>query len=148
LFGLESNTNNLYLIDLGFCKRYVYNGKHIDEKNEKHIIGSPNFVSVNVHNGLEPSRRDDIESCIYVILNMLVGPLEWFNKNITLNEICILKTEILLYEDLPSFIKIMLHYTRSMKFEEEPDYDYLINLMVTVFNENRFNNDTKYEWNC
>jgi hypothetical protein len=34
-----------------------------------------------------------------------------------------------------------------MKFDEQPDYDYLINLMATEFNNNNFKNDGKYEWN-
>ena len=64
LFGLIENTNKLYLIDLGLCKRYNFNGKHIVKKNINSIIGSGNFVSINIHNGSEPSRRDDLESCI------------------------------------------------------------------------------------
>ena len=41
----------------------------------------------------------------------------------------------------------MLYYVRGMKFDETPDYVYIINLMLKVFNENNFVNDEKYEWN-
>jgi hypothetical protein len=34
-----------------------------------------------------------------------------------------------------------------MKFDEKPDYDYLINLMKKEFNNNNFKNDGKFEWN-
>jgi len=146
IFGIDNDTNKLYLVDFGFAKRYDYNGKHIEEKNIKNVIGSPNFVSLNIHYNIEPSRRDDIESCIYVILTMLFGRLEWFNKT-NLNEIAQLKKQIISIDDVPSFIKIMLYYVRSMKFDEKPDYDYLINLMVKEFNNNNFKNDGKYEWN-
>jgi serine/threonine protein kinase len=146
LFGKEVDTNKLYLVDFGFAKRYDFNGKHIEEKNIRNIIGSPNFVSLNVHYNIEPSRRDDIESCIYVILTMLFGKLEWFDKT-NLNEIAQLKKQIISIDEVPSFIKIMLYYVRSMKFDEKPDYDYLINLMVKEFNTNKFKNDGKYEWN-
>jgi serine/threonine protein kinase len=146
IFGIGNDTNKLFLVDFGFAKRYDYNGKHIEEKNIKNIIGSPNFVSLNIHNNIEPSRRDDIESCIYVILTMLFGRLEWFHKN-NLSEIAELKRQILSVDEVPSFIKIMLYYVRSMKFDERPDYEYLINLMATEFNKNNFKNDGKYEWN-
>ena len=146
IFGTRNNTNKLFLVDFGFAKRYDYNGKHIEEKNIKNIIGSPNFVSLNIHNNIEPSRRDDIESCIYVILTMLFGSLEWFHKD-NLNEIIQLKTQIISVNEVPSFIKKMLYYVRTMKFDERPDYDYLINLMVKEFNNNNFKNDGKFEWN-
>lgn len=146
VFGNGNETNKLFLVDFGFSKRYDYNGKHIEEKNIRNIIGSPNFVSLNVHYNIEPSRRDDIESCIYIILTMLFGKLEWFNKT-NMSEIINLKKQLLSIEDVPSFIKIMLYYVRSMKFDEKPDYDYLINLMVKEFNNNEFKNDGKFEWN-
>jgi serine/threonine protein kinase len=146
IFGNGNDTNKLFLVDFGFAKRYDYNGKHIEEKNIKSIVGSVNFVSLNIHYGIEPSRRDDIESCIYIILTMLVGRLEWFDKS-DLDEIIQLKKQILIVDDVPSFIKIMLYYVRTMKFDEKPDYDYLINLMKKEFNNNNFKNDGKFEWN-
>jgi serine/threonine protein kinase len=145
LFGNGNDVNKLFLLDFGFSKRYEYNGKHIEYKNINNIIGSPNFVSLNIHNLIEPSRRDDIESCIYVILTMLFGRLEWFNE-IDINKIYILKINIVTLEEVPSFIKIMLCYIRALRFDEIPDYDYLVNLMLKVFNHNSFKSDFKFEW--
>ena len=128
VFGNEDNTNKLFLIDLGFAKRYDYNGIHIEEKYINHIVGSLNFVSINVHNHIEPSRRDDIESCIYVILTMLFGDLEWF-KETDINKMALLKRNII-NDNIPTFIKKMLNYIRSIEFDATPDYDYIISLMI------------------
>lgn len=128
VFGNEDNTNKLFLIDLGFAKRYDYNGIHIEQKNINHIIGSLNFVSINVHNHIEPSRRDDIESCIYVILTMLLGDLKWF-KETDINKMALLKRNII-NDNIPIFIKKMLKYIRSIEFDATPDYDYIISLMI------------------
>jgi casein kinase 1 len=129
LFGTEEQTNKLYLIDVGFSKKYINNGKHILQKNITKIIGSPNFVSLNIHNLIEPSRRDDIESCIYVILTMFLnGQLEWFHKT-NINEIYELKKNITYNSCVPNFIKKMLTYVRSLGFEEQPNYEYLIQLL-------------------
>lgn len=146
IFGTDNNTNKLYLVDFGFAKRYDYNGKHIEEKKIKNIIGSLNFVSLNIHHNIEPSRRDDIESGIYIILTMLFGKLEWFTKT-NLSEIAELKKQIILIDKIPSFIKIMLYYVRTINFDEIPDYNYIINLMVKEFNNNGFKFDGKIEWN-
>lgn len=145
VFGQNNNTNKLFLVDFGFSKRYNYDGEHIEEKKIKNIIGSVNFVSLNIHYNIEPSRRDDIESCIYVILTMLFGTLEWFNKS-NMNEIIQLKKQLTQIDIIPSFIKLMLNYVRDMEFHEKPDYEYLINIMMIEFNNNGFTNNGKFEW--
>lgn len=128
LFGKGANTNKLYLVDFGFTKRYNYNGTHIEEKKIKSVIGSVNFVSLNVHKLIEPSRRDDLESCIYIILTSLVRNVEWFGKT-DLNEIFFFKQNIIYNDNVPQVIKNMLHYVRSLEFKETPNYDYLIQLL-------------------
>ena len=146
LFGLEKDTTKLYLVDFGFSKRYIYNGNHIQEKKITKILGSPNFVSLNIHNHIEPSRRDDLESCIYIMLSMLFGKLVWFDKS-NLNDIYKLKEQIILSEEVPTFIKILLNYVRKMKFDETPDYNYIINIIIETFKTNLFENNDKFEWN-
>jgi serine/threonine protein kinase len=132
VFGTKNNTNKLFLIDLGFSKRYDYDGKHIEEKNINNIIGSLNFISLNVHNYREPSRRDDLESCVYVILTLLFGNLEWVNET-NVQKMILLKQNIIKKDKVPTFIKNMLHYVRTMGFDAIPDYDYLINLMFQEY---------------
>ena len=144
LFGLEYESNKLFIIDFGFTKRYDYNGIHINKKNIRKTIGSTNYCSINVHNYIEPSRRDDLESVIYVILTMLVGKLKWFN-NPNLSDILLLK-EKLLFDNIPSFIKLMLNHIRNLNFDEKPDYNYLIDLMKKEFKDNDFNNSLDFEW--
>ena len=146
LFGLKEYTNKLYLIDLGLCKRYNFNGKHIDKKNINYLIGSPNFVSINIHQGIEPSRRDDLESCIYIISYMLLGNLEWL-QCIDLNKVYGLKIAFVKCNILPAFIKEMLIYIRSVDFEETPNYNYLINIMELTLHANGLIDDNLFEWN-
>jgi serine/threonine protein kinase len=146
LFGLESCTNNLHLIDFGFCKRYDYDGKHIIEKNINTLVGTANFVSLNVHKGIEPSRRDDVESCLYVMIYMFTGKLEWLNCT-TNRQIYELKRDVIKKDYVPAFIKSLLSYVRELKFDERPDYDYIVNIMELEYTINLFVNNDKYEWN-
>jgi serine/threonine protein kinase len=130
----------LCLIDFGLCKRYDHNGRHIEEKQITSMIGSANFVSLNVHKGIEPTRRDDVISCIYVILYLFLGgDLPWLlekdmkrmvqikeqltNANISVN--AIVKTSV------PQFIKNSLTSVYKLEFSAEPDYKELINLLET-----------------
>jgi serine/threonine protein kinase len=127
LFGLGTQRNKLYLVDFGFAKRYNYNGSHIDEKSLNNIVGSPNFVSLNVHKLTEPSRRDDLESAIYIIIYLLYGSLDWFGKPLT--EMVVLKEELTNKIGLPTFIRNMLVYVRQLCFQEKPNYKHLIHLL-------------------
>jgi serine/threonine protein kinase len=124
-------TNKIYLIDFGLAKKFISNGIHCPEKRISKIIGSINYVSLNVHKNIEPSRRDDLESCIYVILTMLFGKLEWFDKT-NIDEIIILKKNIIYVSDVPNFLKNALCYIRELTYEETPNYNYLIKLFEDV----------------
>ena len=77
MINITDRTNKIFLIDFGFCKRYNHDGKHIDFKTNNSLIGTANFVSINVHKGSEPSRRDDLESLGYLFLYFLRGSLPW-----------------------------------------------------------------------
>lgn len=136
LFGLNDDINKIYLIDFGFCKRYLDdNGKHIPCKVDKTPLGTPNYISVKVQEGLEPSRRDDLESVGYIFLYMFYGSLPWGElsdyiqdyKNVS-NQLKVKKINLLKDERLPPEVIKYLSYCRNLAFEETPNYDYLITL--------------------
>jgi serine/threonine protein kinase len=135
-FMLDTSTNKLYLIDFGFCKRYNYDGEHIEQGTISKMIGTPNFVSINVHKGIEPSRRDDIESCIYIIIYMLFGKLFW-EKETDSKKMCFKKEQLTNTEKplIPDFLKQMLIYVRALDFDECPDYEEIIKVFDTVYQD-------------
>jgi serine/threonine protein kinase len=130
-FMLGSN-KQLYLIDFGLCKRYDYAGQHIEEtqKQNKSIVGTINFVSLNVHKGIEPSRRDDIESWIYIILYLLQnGELPWLKEK-DMKKIVYLKEQLTNGQPfIRPFIKDMLVNARQIAFHSEPDYSLFLNIL-------------------
>lgn len=76
------HNNELILIDFGLASFYVdSNEKHIPPANPKktHIIGTPKYVSWNIHCGEEYSRRDDLMSVVYISLFLLYGTELWSN---------------------------------------------------------------------
>jgi serine/threonine protein kinase len=117
--------SKIYLIDFGMCKRYEIDKEHIKRNKLTKLIGTPNFVSLNVHKGIEPSRRDDIESIIYILLYLLFGKLNWENEK-SIEKIMLMKYEL---TNIPLFIEKMLYYIRNLSFEEKPNYKYLINIL-------------------
>lgn len=136
LFGSERKHNILYLIDLGMCKRIFFeNNMHITNKITNSIIGTPIFVSLHVHQKGQPSRRDDIESIMYIIL-FLIDNLKWINlldnteevNNIIIN----LKENIINDVSINSIIIELIIYCRLLDFDECPDYQYLIDQLSKI----------------
>ena len=124
MINITDRTNKIFLIDFGFCKRYNHDGKHIDFKTNNSLIGTANFVSINVHKGSEPSRRDDLESSLYVMIYMLYG--KDFGANTNNLKQLILNKELL--TNVPQFLKVAINYARTLKFEEDPDYKYIMQI--------------------
>lgn len=90
--------------------------------------------------GKEQSRRDDLESIGFILIYLLKGALPWqglrlkkaedITKAITrikeatlLNDLC---------KDLPLETLTYMQYCRSLEFEQQPNYDFLIELFSKV----------------
>jgi serine/threonine protein kinase len=114
----------LFLIDFGMATMYVDSNKiHIPEKKDKtDLIGTPRFMSINIHNGWEPSRRDDIISACYIYMYMLFGNLPWDNSD---NRHELKKWDILmpLLKDY-SFVHPFLKHSYSLEFKDRPVYTF------------------------
>jgi serine/threonine protein kinase len=144
MFGLDNQSNKLYLIDFSFSKKYIHNNKHMEEKYINKVIGTPNYISLNVQDGVEPSRRDDLESIIYILVYLLFGNVPWHNHSI--GDIYEKKKRLSLMIMMPSFIKIMLENVRNLKFKDVPDYDHLISILKNEYYKSNFTTSIEFEW--
>jgi serine/threonine protein kinase len=126
LLGPNNDMDHIHIIDFGFCRSYLLNGGcgHIPQKKTHGIIGSLTYASLNAHALTELSRRDDMESLGYVLINLYLGALPW--QDTPASKIDEAKRLITIREDVAPVIKRYLQYVRSLKFEEAPDYAKLI----------------------
>ena len=111
-FLFKKREGNLYLIDFGLSKLYVNkNNEHMEERKDRKLIGTAQFSSLNVHNGIEASRRDDLESLCYTFVFLFGKFLPW--KNVVPNADAGLKCNN--YEE----ININLPYESIMLLEKD-----------------------------
>jgi serine/threonine protein kinase len=121
---LMGNESKLYIIDFGLCKKYLKEDVHIENKRINKILGTPTFISINIHDLNEPSRRDDLESMIYTLMYLYFEKLDWVDFD-DINDIKRAKEKILHHENVPPVFKELLNYIRRLKFDEVPNYEYL-----------------------
>ena len=131
LFGLN-NTKDIYLIDFGFCKSYIKDGRHIEQKKISNLIGSRTYASINAHNFLDLGRKDDLESVGYMLIYFYLGCLSWqdiselTHKGDINDTIKNLKLTVIERGNLPEVLTRYIKYIGNLRFEESPNYNFII----------------------
>ena len=134
VIGLNEKSNMVYLIDYGLSKRYKdkNSGQHIPYRENKQLVGTVRYASINAHLGIEQSRRDDLEGIGYVLVYFYLGRLPWQNKTdkgkpLTqkITEKKLTTPPELLCKKMPREFSYYFHYCKNLKFEDRPDYNSL-----------------------
>ena len=143
----------IYLIDYGLSKKYkdAKNDLHIPFKNERPLTGTLRYISINTHKGFEQSRRDDIESALYIIIYFLNGKLNWDGiktktKEEKIQKIMENKEEFKKnkeYKKLPQTFSHIFQYIYNLGFEEKPNYEYIFGVINKGLEQ--FEGETNYE---
>ena len=126
--------NTIYLIDFGLSCSYWEN--HKEQKHYKpgsglNFVGTLRYASLNSHQGIRQSRRDDLESMIYILIYFLKGNLPWQdvkakNKEERYKAIYQIKSKVTidsLCKDIPSEFAELLKYVKSLQFDAKPIYN-------------------------
>jgi serine/threonine protein kinase len=68
----HKDPNRVHLIDFGLAQTFVDSeGTHVEKAYMRKFSGNFLFASLNSCRGNNKSRRDDIESCIYIMIYLL-----------------------------------------------------------------------------
>lgn len=152
LIGKNAKKSILYIMDFGLSKQYIYQDKHMDIRVERSLVGTARYASINVHLGIEPSRRDDLESVGYMLVYFLKKTLPWQGlKRKTKTDQVQLIGEVKMYtnikklcDGLPDCFSEYLQYCRKLRFDETPNYDYLKSLFTDT--TSKLGIQPKYMW--
>ena len=154
--GVNERKKFIYLLDFGLAKKFRSSKtlQHNPMTQKKKLTGTARYASINALKGLEQSRRDDLEGVGYVLVYFLQGKLPWQGLPVKPKEDRYVKimekkrdtTPEDLCKGLPNEFQQYVEYTRNLGYEEDPNYDMLINLFNNVLTNNNFEMDYIYDW--
>eukprot|EP01060_Flectonema_neradi_P011311 TRINITY_DN183_c0_g2_i3.p1 TRINITY_DN183_c0_g2~~TRINITY_DN183_c0_g2_i3.p1 ORF type:complete len:227 (+),score=36.92 TRINITY_DN183_c0_g2_i3:365-1045(+) len=156
LMGVGKMGGTVYMIDFGLAKKYCdpKTRQHIPYKEGKNLTGTARYASINTHIGIEQGRRDDLEGVGYVLMYFLRGSLPWQGlkaqtKKQKYDNISRKKNSTsveTLCEGYPLEFATYLNYTKSLRFEDKPDYAYLRKLFTDLVAKEGITVDYIYDW--
>ena len=156
LMGIGKRGSQVNVIDFGLAKKFrdPRTHLHIPYRENKNLTGTARYASINTHLGIEQSRRDDLESLGYVLIYFCRGSLPWqglkaATKRQKYDRIMEKKMSTpadLLGRGLPVEFVHYLNYTRSLRFEDKPDYTYLRRLFRDLFVREGYKYDYVFDW--
>lgn len=175
LMGVGTNGNILYTIDFGLSKeyddvsrfrsldgrcfggtaRYATLNNHRGRGMFSHI--APSGLLCHANNRVEQSWGDDLESLGYVLVYFARGSLPWQGLRVDKKAKTKEKRELIkekkettpvqeLCEGLPEEFATYIEYTRSLGYEDKPDYAYLRQLFQRLFTARGFKHDNVFDW--
>lgn len=153
--GRAGKAGVVHLIDFGISERYIdeETGNHVPMINDGSFSGTIKFASVHALSGLTSSRRDDLESLIYVIMFLWTGSLPFASVDKDNIKRAIQTSKIEKSRDVAEIckgyhrvIQDLLSYVRSLEFDETPDYVMMRGLVENEFDELGFKEDGFFDW--
>lgn len=117
------------------------------------ITGTFRYLSMNGHKGIEPTRRDDLESLAYVLIYFLRGSLPWQGlkarsrkRKINLVVKKKARSAARLCKKLPKVFETFLDYARDLSYDATPDYAYLRSIFYCALDLEGYTIDNIFDW--
>ncbi|KAJ3050019.1 hypothetical protein HK097_009000 [Rhizophlyctis rosea] len=135
------------------------NRNHYDyAENSEHRNYYSEFASVTQHLKVQSSRRDDIESLLYLLVKLILGDLPWshpplltgpYSRSITEKYILSCKLHFPSAETkakLPPEIIEIIEKVQTLQFDERPDYEEYMELLKKCYDKEEFRIDGVFDF--
>ncbi|EAY09252.1 CK1 family protein kinase [Trichomonas vaginalis G3] len=138
------------IIDFGLSRVYV------DRKTERHLParahpgfrGTAVYASPNAHMHQDLSRRDDLISWFYLVIDVMAGPLPW-KKLENRAEILHMKRRISisnLSDQIAHQLTLIWDHIQSLGFTDAPNYAYMHDLLREACEQNNVHQSDEWDW--
>lgn len=160
--------SSIYLIDYGVSRKFFNDNQnmlggtgHLSPRQRSGLIGTARFASIHSHMNMEVSRRDDLESMLYVLIFIYRGELEWSKIDFkpeqdrdsifqAIKDMKISTPASAICKGMSEHFRIMLEYVRNLNFKEQPAYSAMRRMFNGVLEQeaihDSYGRPLKFEW--
>jgi serine/threonine protein kinase len=144
----RSLDNPVALIDFGLSRIYIdgKTGKHLPARAHPGFRGTAVYAAPNAHMHQDLSRRDDMISWFYFMIDILCGKLPWkhlqnksdilhLKRRMNIEEIC---------DPIAPELVTIWRTMSNMAFADRPDYERIVELLNDVLERNK--NGKRFDW--
>ena len=153
VIGKGDSSGKVYIIDFGLAKKHLQNNVPIPKRKNADFRGTITYASLNAHLKKDLSRRDDLWSFYFVIMDFFNANLPW--KNISnRDEVAQVKSRCLRnpikylwnqnnpteggfdykIKDVKQ-LKDIFYHIQNLKYESEPNYQLIRMLLLEIRND-------------
>ncbi|OHT16051.1 CK1 family protein kinase [Tritrichomonas foetus] len=142
----------IVLIDYGLSKNFIdqNSGQPIKEKKNCGFVGTSKYASLQIHQGLDPCRRDDIISLCYSLAEMSEGKLPWrFTEDTDIHVVMKSKKTTpaqTVFSLFPSQIASIYNYAMNLKYDDVPNYNGIYKLFSDALEELNISEKDPFDW--
>uniref|UniRef100_A0A1I7TV25 non-specific serine/threonine protein kinase n=1 Tax=Caenorhabditis tropicalis TaxID=1561998 RepID=A0A1I7TV25_9PELO len=146
------NPRQLVMVDFGMCRKYVNEGG-TELRHPRWFVhgfkGTVRYAPLAAHHGRDSSRKEDLESVFYVLVEMLVGTLPWMvmEETVHVEHAKQVARTSSLHEFLSGCPKQLVHilfYIDNLRFYDSPDYSLIRGLLNNALE--KCSQECPYEW--
>lgn len=139
VIGKGDISGKVFIIDFGLAKKHLQNGAPINKRKQAEFRGTVTYASLNAHLKKDLSRRDDLWSFYFVIMDFFNANLPWRNFS-NRDEVAEIKQKCLRnpieylwnnpmesgqydykIKDIKQ-LKDIFYHIQNLKYESEPNY--------------------------
>nr|CDJ85178.1 Tau-tubulin kinase 1 [Haemonchus contortus] len=155
----DKNYHTVYIIDFKFARRFKTETKDLRlERAQAAFRGTPRYASITALSMKEQSRKDDLESWWYMMVELMIGRLPWADladqKPYKLDDIKHVKKQIRLKNNLTKLLKAtpeeymtnIILYIDTLQYNSIPDYDYVAANLATSVKAYYLHKDAPPDW--
>ncbi|VDM44188.1 unnamed protein product [Toxocara canis] len=148
----EENLQKLiFIFDFGLARKYVdRNSNHLPSRGETGWRGTTRYGSLRAHHKQDLSRKDDLESWVYMVVELTKGSLPW--RLITDRAVVQKKKEEarkdrgMFFASCPPQYSDFLTMVDKLEFTTTPQYAELYKILDEIMKTNKVRLKSRYDW--
>ncbi|KAE9550219.1 hypothetical protein FO519_006564 [Halicephalobus sp. NKZ332] len=147
----NGSETRVIIIDFGICRAFKSASGEIREPRENCTFrGTTRYASLKAHEGADQAPRDDLESWLYLIIELMTGQLPWaMYRKQEKDLVKEMKQNARTSEGVHQLLKFcpktefrrIMNYLDGLSFYSQPDYNYLRQLISLAMKNNEINPD-------